>query len=317
MEKRKLTLSISPHINSQRSVTKVMFIVILTLLPALFWGFYLFGKNAVLLTAVCIISCMAGEMFVQLLRKRDIWVVKDLSAVLTGILLAMILTPSFSLVYASLGSLFAIIVGKCLFGGLGYNIFNPALIGRAFLQMSFPLLMTSWTIPKVVQAISEATPLALGKFEGQFLFAIKDLFFGFQGGCIGETSAFLLLIGGLVLAILKIIDYRVPVAILSTVAILAFIFSYLTGGTSGTILYHLFSGGLIIGTFFMATDMVTSPITPLGNIIFGVGIGAVVMVIRVFGGLPEGVMFSILFMNAFVPLINRHTKPKIFGEKRK
>jgi electron transport complex protein RnfD len=316
MEKRKLTLAISPHINTRDDVQRTMGLVILALLPALIWGFVIFGMKAIVLTITTISGCIFGEVVVQALRKRDVWVIKDLSALLTGILLAMVLSPALPPYLGFLGAVFAIIVGKGVFGGLGYNIFNPALLGRAFLQMSFPVAMTTWAIPKIwkVQAVSAATPLAVGKFEQVFMGPMK-LFFGLHGGCIGETSALLLVLGGLFLAYKRIIDIRVPVAIFSTVAVLAFLFNLILGGTAGSILYHWLSGGLMIGAFFMATDMVTSPITPKGNIIFGIGIGFVIMVIRVFGGLPEGVMFSILFMNAFVPLINRHTKPKILGAK--
>jgi Na+-translocating ferredoxin:NAD+ oxidoreductase subunit D len=315
MEKRKLTLSIAPHINSPASVSRVMLLVILALLPAWAWGVYLYGLKALLLTTVCIFGAVASEMVVQKLRKRDVLVVKDLSAVLTGLLLAMVLPPGLPLIYAFLGSCFAVIIGKSIFGGLGFNIFNPALLGRAFLQMSFPVIMTTWVIPKGYNAVSSATPLALGKFDHIFLSAQK-LFVGWHGGCLGESASVLLLIGGVILMLLKIVDYRIPISIFATVAVLAVAFNFITGGQSGSIPYHLFSGGMMIGAFFMATDMVTSPITSLGCILFGVGIGVVVMVIRVFGGLPEGMMFSILFMNAFVPLINRHTRPRILGSKK-
>ncbi|MFC1771138.1 RnfABCDGE type electron transport complex subunit D [Candidatus Margulisiibacteriota bacterium] len=315
MSQNKLTLSISPHLNSPASVSKVMLLVIITLLPALGWGVYLYGLQAILLTLTCILGAVLSEMAVQLLRKRDIWVIKDFSAILTGLLLAMVLPPSLPLIYAFLGACFAIIIGKALFGGLGFNIFNPALLGRAFLQMSFPVVMTTWIIPKGVNTVSSATPLALGKFEQIFLSA-KELFFGLHGGCVGEASALFLLLGGVLLMALRVIDYRIPISIFGTVAILAVLFSFITGGKSGDILYHFCSGGLMIGAFYMATDMVTSPLSPLGNILFGIGVGSVVMVIRVFGGLPEGVMFSILFMNAFVPLINRHTRPRILGDRK-
>jgi Na+-translocating ferredoxin:NAD+ oxidoreductase subunit D len=318
MEKRKFTLAIAPHINTSEDVNKVMRLVIYALLPALGWGFYIFGLKAVFVTLTCILGTVSAEMLIQYLRKRDIWIIKDGSAVLTGILLAMCLTPNLPLWAAFLGAWFAIIIGKALFGGLGYNIFNPALIGRAFLAISFPLLMTNWAMPitRNIQAVTNATPLALSKFE-HFFTSLQTLLFGMHGGCIGETSALFLLLGGLFLAYKKIIDLRVPLSIFGAVAVMTVILNYFTQGAAGSIIYNFFAGGLMIGAFFMATDLVTSPITPRGSIIFGVSIGVIVMIIRVLGGLPEGVMFAILFMNAFVPLINRHTWPKIFGAKKK
>jgi Na+-translocating ferredoxin:NAD+ oxidoreductase subunit D len=316
-ENKKFNLSIAPHLGTTENVPKTMGVVILALLPALFWGFYLFRLPAVLVTITCIIGCVTAEMFVQYLRKRDLFVVKDLSAVLTGILLAMVLPPSLPLWAALLGSWFAIIIGKSLFGGLGFNIFNPALLGRAFLQMSFPVMMTTWATPIIykTKAVTSATPLALGKFEGVFT-GVKELFFGLHGGCIGETSAFLLLLGAIVLVYKKIIDIRLPLTILASIAILSTAFNLIPGVAVGSVFYNWFAGGVIIGAFYMATDMVTSPLTVKGKVIFGIGIAIVVMVIRAFGGLPEAVMFSILFMNAFVPIINRHTRPSILGERK-
>jgi Na+-translocating ferredoxin:NAD+ oxidoreductase subunit D len=318
-ENKKLTLAVSPHLSTTESVPKTMGYVILALLPALFWGFYLFRLPAILVTLACIVGCLSAEMFVQYLRKRDVFVIKDLSAILTAILLAMVLPPTLPLWAAFLGSWFAVIIGKSLFGGLGFNIFNPALLGRAFLQMSFPVLMTTWATPIIfsykTKAITSATPLALGKFDGTYT-SIMELFFGLHGGCIGETSAFLLLLGALILVVKKIIDIRLPLTIMGTVAVLTLGFNMIPGVFVGSIFYNWFAGGIVIGAFYMATDMVTSPVTVLGRIIFGIGIGTVVMVIRAFGGLPEAVMFSILFMNAFVPLINRHTRPRILGERK-
>ncbi|MCP4049775.1 MAG: RnfABCDGE type electron transport complex subunit D [bacterium] len=314
MENRKFTLSISPHLNGNESVPATMLSVIIALIPALLWGFYIFKLPAIMVTIVCILGCISAEMFVQKLRKRNMWIIKDYSAVLTGILLAMVLPPAIPLWCALLGSWFAIIIGKSLFGGLGYNIFNPALLGRAFLQMSFPVLMTTWSSPVIsgVEIVSSATPLAMGKFEKVFAGA-KELFFGFHGGCIGETSAFLLLLGAAYLLIKGVIDLRIPLATLITIALFAVVFALIPGVEPGSIFYNWFAGGVIIGAFYMATDMITSPVTHKGKIIFGFGIGTVIMIIRVFGGLPEAVMFSILFMNGFVPIINRHTRPRILG----
>jgi len=309
----KFTLSISPHLRSKQNVDSAMRWVILALLPAWVWGVYLFGMSVVWLTFVCVLGCVAGEMLVQVLRKRSLCVVKDGSAILTGLLLAMVLPPALPLSVAFMGALFAILIGKAVFGGLGFNIFNPALLGRAFLQVTFPILMTTWTAPWLVDAVSSATPLAMGKFDHSFT-SVMTLFMGAHGGCVGETSAFLLLLGGLFLIIMRIVDYTVPVSIFGAVAVMAIVLNLFTGGTSGSVLFHLCSGGLMIGAFFMATDWVTSPITKKGSIVFGIGIGVIVMIIRVLGGLPEGVMFSVLLMNACVPLINRHTRSKIFGE---
>lgn len=311
----RLTLSTSPHLSSHRDVRRVMYIVILTLLPALFWGFYLFRTPAVIITLTAIIGCLAAEMFMQWCRKRSIWVIKDGSALLTGILLAMVVSPAVPPWQVFMGGVIAIVIGKALFGGLGYNIFNPALLGRAFLQMSFPVAMTTWINPNNVSAVSTATPLALGKFEGVFT-QISTLFFGVHGGCIGETSSLLLILGGVLLIVLKIVDFRIPVSIFATMAACAYIFNLIPGVHAGSILYNWFAGGAMLGAFFMATDMVTSPMTSKGKIIFGIGIGAVIMLIRVFGGLPEAVMFGILLMNGFVPIINRHTRPRILGDTK-
>lgn len=305
-----------PHVNSgPGDIPKTMLLVNLALLPALFFGFYLYGLPAVLLTLTCIFGTLSAEMFCQYLRKDSLWRITDFSAVLTGILMAMILPPHISLFLAFLGAWVAIIIGKALFGGIGYNIFNPALVGRAFLGISFPVAMTTWVNPQIVSAVTTATPLALNKWENTTTI-IKTLIIGTHSGCMGESSTMLLLLGGIFLIALRIVDFRIPFSILGSTAIFAFISNLVSNGTTGSVMFHLCSGGLMIGAFFMATDMVTSPVTPLGKIIFGMGIGILVMIIRLWGGLPEGVMFCILIFNGLTPLINRHTRPSILGTVR-
>ena len=245
--------------------------------------------------------------------KGEVFTLNDGSAAITGLLLALTLPPSFSSTGAIIGTIFAIGVGKHIFGGLGYNIFNPALLGRAFLQASFPVAITTWTNPKMVDAVSTATPLGGLKFE-QIMTPNFDLFLGRTGGCIGETSAIAIIIGGLFLIYKKYADWRIPVSYLGTIAMISGVFYAMDSSLYADPIFHLFSGGLMLGAFFMATDMVTSPITPVGAWVFGSGAGIFLMVIRIFGGLPEGVMYSILLMNALTPLINRFTRPKIFGE---
>ncbi len=233
------------------------------------------------------------------------------SALLTGILLALTLPPSFPLWAAVLGTIFAIIIGKQIFGGLGYNIFNPALIGRAFLVATFPVLMTSWVNPFTIDAVTTATPLGLLRFQSQST-PLLPLFLGNVSGSLGETSALALLIGGAFLLIKKHIDWRTPLAYLLTVALMSGIF-YLINPLYGSPLLHLLAGGLMIGVFFMATDPVTTPLAKQGRWLFGLGAGAIVVIIRNWGGYAEGVMFSILLMNAFTPLLDRYIKPRVLG----
>jgi H+/Na+-translocating ferredoxin:NAD+ oxidoreductase subunit D len=239
----------------------------------------------------------------------------DFSAALTGILLALILPPSVPWYAATLGSVFAIIFGKQIFGGLGQNIFNPALIGRAFLMAAYPTSLTSWIKPFSLDAVTTATPLALRKFD-QVISPLGDLFWGSVSGSLGETSAICLILGGVYLLIRKIGDWRIPVSIMGTVTLMSLIF-YLINPVNGSVLFHWFSGGVLLGAFFMATDPATTPITKKGRYIFGISCGVLIMVIRYFSGLPEGTMFAIIFMNAFVPILNRYTIPKPFGYERK
>jgi len=314
MEKENTTviLSTSPHIKSSETVSKIMLSVIITLLPAVAYSIYQFGLYTLFLYVVSVATCLVSEYVVVHLRKRP-FTLNDFSAIITGILLVMVLPPRFPVYGVVLGAFVAIVIGKQIFGGLGYNIFNPALIGRAFLAATYPVHISSYILPRLgVDAQSAATPLARMKFDG-IVTSIKPLFFGMVSGSTGETSAFLLIIGSLYLLIKKYIKWRIPAALFITVFVLGQIFHFINPTRYPQGLFHLFAGGLMIGGLYMATDMVTSPITKRGCMIFGVGIGALVIMIRIFGGLPEGVMYAILFMNAFVPLINRATKPRIFG----
>jgi electron transport complex protein RnfD len=313
-----LIISTSPHAKSTDSVWKIMGIVNLTLLPAVAFSIYQFGFYVLAMYAVSIATCLVTEYLVVRWRKRP-FSLNDGSALVTAILLVMVLPPRFSLHGVILGAVVAIVIGKQIFGGIGYNIFNPALIGRAFLAAAYPVWITSWITPRIgvggismTDAVSTATPLAQMKFDG-VVTAAADLFLGFIGGSIGETSVLLLLIGSIYLIVKKYIKWRIPLSIFLTVSLLGGIFHLINPTRFPNPLFHLFAGGLMIGALYMATDMVTSPITEKGCVYFGVGIGLLVIVIRLFGGLAEGVMYAILFMNALVPLINRATKPRIFG----
>lgn len=305
-----LKITNSPHLSAKVNTTFLMKHVIIALLPATGVSIYLFGPRAALLIANCILSAIITERVILFIRKQPS-TIKDYSAALTGLLLALILPPSISWYGATLGSIVAIALGKHIFGGLGANIFNPALIGRAFLMAAYPKMLTTFINPNSINAVTSATPLILRKFSNT-LTPISSLFFGQTSGSLGETSAICLIIGGLYLLIRKIADWRIPLSILLTTSLISSIF-YLLNPSWGSILFHLFSGGLLLGVFFMATDPVTTPITKKGRYIFGFGCGLLIMIIRYFSGLPEGVMYSILFMNALTPLINRYSKPKRFG----
>ncbi len=312
----KLVVSSSPHFHSTENIPRIMHTVIMALFPAMAVSIYLFGLRALLLMVVCLVVCLGSEYVVAKIRKKPIRVY-DGSAAITGILLALMLPPGFPIYGAVLGSLFSIVVGKMLFGGLGYNIFNPALIGRAFLQATYPVLITTWVDPgaviNAVDAISAATPLALMKFGGHHT-GLGALFFGNVAGSLGETSAIAILIGGLYLRYKGYINWKLPLGYLGSIAFFATIFWIYDPSTYASPFFHVMAGGAMLGAWFMVTDMVTTPVTPCGQWIFAISAGFLTIIIRLFGGLPEGVMYSILFMNAFVPLINRHTKPKVFGK---
>jgi len=313
----------SPHLREKDSVPKIMYSVIISLLPAAFASIYFFRVQAAILLLSCIAASLITEALFLWLRKMAFHSLLDGSAVITGSLLAMTLPPSLPLEFAIIGAVVAIGIGKQVFGGLGHNIFNPALVGRAFLQTAFPVAMTTWTPPVMitVNTVTFATPLGNLKFQDAVsqgtLTSLKELFWGNVGGCLGETSAIALIIGGLYLLFRRSIDWRIPVGIVLSLSLFTGIFWLANPGKYASPLFHVLAGGLMIGAFFMATDMVTSPISPLGAWVYALGIGLVIGLIRLFGGYAEGVMYSILFMNAFVPLLNRYARPRILGERRK
>ena len=327
--KELLVVSAPPYIQGKMNTKLVMRLVIVALLPSFIFSIYLFGLRVLLITLVSILASVVCEALMQKMLGRKI-TITDTSAVLTGLLLAFNLPPGVPLWLPAIGSAFAIIFAKQLFGGLGYNFVNPALAGRAFLMASWPLFMTkAWLVPKGgtisgIDGITAATPLTLIKNPANFgdpnliinrlndITTIKNLFLGNVGGCIGETSVLLLLIGGLFLIFMGIVDYRIVIGYLASFTILAAILP-----THGSVLFHLFSGGLFLGAFFMATDWVTSPITRKGKWIFGIGCGVLTIVIRLLGGYPEGVSYAILLMNVFTTIIDQLTKERIFGTKTK
>lgn len=311
----KLELTSSPHVHSRWSTKQAMWFVVIALIPALISAVIFFGPYQLVIVLTSVAFCVGTEFVIKKIRKRKVTVM-DGSAVITGLLLGLILPPNFSLSSTAIGAVFAIAIGKEIFGGLGYNIFNPALVGRAFLQAAFPVAITTWTKPNfAVDTITSATPLAAYKFDKMFT-SIQTMFLGNIGGSLGETSALAILIGGIFLIAVGVVNYRVPLAMILGMIIFAGIFWVIDPVKYPNPLFQLFAGGFLFGTFFMATDWVTSPITPKGMWIFGFGIALLVVVIRIFGGLPEGVMYAILIMNSVVPIINRYTYPRVFGEAK-
>ncbi len=310
-----LTVTVSPHIHSGETVRSIMRDVMIALVPALAASIYFFGLPALRVIIVCVTTCVIIEALIQALMQRTI-TVSDGSAIVTGLLLAFCLPSNSPRWLCVVGSAIAIIVGKQLYGGLGYNPFNPALVARGVLLVSWPVRMTSWPASQpglmTPDAVTAATPLAENLTIAP---SFMDLFVGGVGGSLGETCKIALLLGALYLLIRRHICWRIPVTFIGTVAV----FSYMRGGSglSGDILYQILSGGLILGAFFMATDMVTCPLTNKGKLIFGIGSGLVTALIRFYGGNPEGVCFSILFMNCITPIIDRYTLPKKFGYVRK
>lgn len=293
--------------------------VLAALAPAGLAGMYFLGARSLLVVAVCVVACVATEAIWQKGTKQPI-TVSDLSAAVTGVLLAYNLPPTIPLWMAVCGSVFAMVIAKHFFGGLGQNIVNPALAGRAMMLICWPVAMTTWTI----HGVTGPTPLAILKNGAEAvsgatnsgalgaLPSLVDVFIGNVGGCIGETSALALLVGGAALIAKGIISWRIPVVYVATVAVM----SVLCGRAAGP-LYEILAGGLMLGAFFMATDYTTSPMTPKGQIIFAFGCGIIASLIRSFGGYPEGVSYSILIMNLAVPLIDRATVPHILGEAKK
>ena len=309
----KLTVASSPHIRGNFRTNRIMLDVVLALLPALGVGIFMLGIRALMVTLICVAGAVAAEYLYSLItRSRNTTL--DCSAIVTGLLLAMTLPHTVPYWLAALGSVFAIIVVKCLCGGLGQNIFNPALTARAFLMFIYPVGLTRYAALEV-DAVSSATPLHHMAMLDLPEESLLDMFLGLCPGSIGELSALALLIGGIYLVIRKVISVRIPLAYLGTVAVITFIFPQ-TGSNVDWMLYSLLSGGVILGAIFMATDYATSPATAWGQIIFGIGCGALTVVFRYFGIFPEGVTYAILLMNALVWVIDRYTAPRRFGVKK-
>lgn len=322
----KLTVSLSPHVHGGDSVKKNMYGVCIALIPALLCSFYFFGLGAIAVTAVSVASCVFFEWVInKYMLKNPRPTITDGSAILTGILLAFNLPSNIPLWIVVIGALFAIGVVKMTFGGLGCNLFNPALAGRAFLLISFPVQMTTWPVPGqgflTLDATTGATPLATMKMiaKGEASMSdlgnsLTDMLIGNTGGCLGEVCAIAILIGLVYLLVKRIITWHIPVSILVTVAVFSGLMHLANPTTYVAPQYELLSGGLLLGAVFMATDYVTSPMTHKGQLVYGVAIGLLTMVIRTWGAYPEGMSFAILIMNAFTPLINNYFKPKRFGE---
>ena len=317
MEPSKYAVTPTPHIRAPITIGQIMMLVILALLPALVLSVLFFGVMALTVILVTVASCVAFEALYQKITKQAV-TIKDYSAVVTGLLLAFNLPPTVPLWLPVVGSFVAIVMAKQLFGGLGQNFINPALAGRAFLMAAYmPYMAGGFVEPGFfndIDVITTATPLAGGSWD------YLTLIIGTHGGTIGETSAIALLIGGLFLILKKIITWHVPFTFIGTVFILTFILEPMSSGTMVFSwhypLFHVLAGGLMLGAFFMATDYSSSPITPLGKIIMGVGCGIITVMIRLFGGYPEGVSYAILIMNCCVPLIDKFTRPRIFGTKK-
>ncbi len=320
-----LTISPSPHVHTSDSVNKIMYRVLLALVPALVWSVFMFGFEAIRVTLIAVAACVAFEYLIQRFIMKEIPQITDGSAALTGILLAFNVPASLPTWMIIVGALVAIGVGKLSFGGLGNNPFNPALVGRVFLLISFPVHMTSWPVTQhaAVDALTTATPLALlkeGVKAGQPVSEIMstlptnlNLLYGNMSGSLGEISAMFLLLGFGYMLWKKVITWHIPVFVLGTIFVFQGVLWMLNPENFIEPLFHLLTGGAMLGAIFMATDMVTSPMTVKGQLIFGVGIGVITVLIRNFGAYPEGISFAILIMNGFTPLINAYIKPKRFG----
>ncbi|MDK2944517.1 MAG: H+/Na+-translocating ferredoxin:NAD+ oxidoreductase subunit [Mesotoga sp.] len=310
----KLSMMAAPHLRSEDSVRKIMLDVLIALAPAAVWAVVSFGLKALVLIVVCTAGAEVLDFFVMRFIRQKKSFKPDLSGSVTGLLLALNLSVAVEWWQALIGVFVAIVIAKAVFGGLGKNFFNPALVGRVFLLISFPVQMTTWLSPFDMQ--TTATPMAMLKQGAPGVFSLQEMFLGTIPGSLGEVSTLLLLLGFGWLLLRKRVSPFIPIAYIGTVIIMAAIFNGVNPAF-GSPLYHVFGGGLMLGALFMATDMVTTPMSIKGHVIFGVGCGAVTMIIRLFGGYPEGVSFAILVMNAFVPLIDMGTKPRIFGKPKK
>lgn len=314
-----LVVSPAPHIHSGNSVTKEMKGVLIALIPAYLAALYYFGLGAFIVSVTAVISCVAFEYLIQRFLLKSELTINNFSAVVTGLLLSFNLPSNLPIWIIIIGSLAAIGIGKMSFGGLGNNPFNPALIGRVFLLISFPVQMTTWPKPipfnmAYLDAETSATALTLLKEHAGTLPSTLDMFLGNMGGSLGEVSALALLIGFVYLLVKKIISWHIPISILATVVIFTGILHFIHPEMCASSLTHLLTGGLLLGAIYMATDYVTSPMSKLGMIIYGIGIGLITVIIRVWGSYPEGMSFAILIMNGFTPLINAYVKPKRFAE---
>jgi len=327
---RRLLVSSSPHIRASRSMPRIMWTVVAALFPVVGTAVWFFGPSALLVIAASTLGAVGTE---YVGGKPGAW--RDGSAMITGVLLGLTLPASFPMWMAFVGAAFGVGVGKILFGGLGSNVFNPALFGRAFLQATFPGAITLWAAPgaswwqlkgdnfalpfmtpNTVHVVTSATPLGALKFEHHAA-AVWDLMWGHASGSLGETAGVVILLCGLWLAWQGMLDWRIPVAMLGTTMLVAQLLHAADPVHYADALFHAFSGGLMLGAFFMATDPVTCPTPPLGRWIFGIGAGLLVIIIRVWGGFPEGVMYAILLMNAVTPALNHATQPRVFGTRRR
>jgi H+/Na+-translocating ferredoxin:NAD+ oxidoreductase subunit D len=327
-----LNISPSPHAHSKETTRKLMYGVVLALMPALFISVFYFGIGAIIVTATSVVSCILVEFLIQKYILKKPLSIKDGSALVTGLLLAFNLPSNIPVYIIIIGSIVAIGMAKMTFGGLGNNPFNPALVGRVFMLISFPVQMTSWPVPVglktgYLDAVTGPTPLALikdGIKNGESVTNLMEkiptslnMFLGEMGGSMGEVAAVALLIGFAYLLFKKIITWHIPVSIIGTIAVFSAILWIINPESNANPMFHILAGGVLLGAIFMATDYVTSPMSPKAMIIYGFGIGLLTIIIRVYGAYPEGVSFAILIMNAFVPLMNTYIKPKAFGEEVK
>ncbi|MCK5170093.1 MAG: RnfABCDGE type electron transport complex subunit D [Bacteroidales bacterium] len=323
-----ITISPSPHVYEDTTVKRLMLDVVIAMLPVLAMSIYFFGMGAIIVTLTAVVSCLAFEWLIQKYMLKKEPSITDGSALVTGILLAFNVPANLPIWIIIVGSLVAIGIGKMSFGGLGNNPFNPALVGRVFLLISFPVQMTSWPVPtgfsnSYTDAVTGATSLGVmkeGIGAGESVSTIMDkipghmeMFYGHMGGSMGEIAAIALILGFAYLLIRKVIIWHIPISIIGTIAIFTGILWMINPEANADPLFHLLTGGVLLGAIFMATDYVTSPMSIKGMWVYGVGIGIITVLIRVFGAYPEGVSFAILIMNAFVPLINMYIKPKRFG----
>ena len=322
-EQPKLIVSIGPHVRTDESTAKIMWTVNGALLPAALMSVYYFGLPAVMVLAVCIITALITEAAIQKMLKKEV-VIADGSAFLTGLLIAMNCPANIPLHIPAIGTFVAIAITKQLFGGLGYNVFNPALIGRALILISFPKAMTTFTQPVTtimsMDAKTMATPLTVLKEDGVakllelYPHIYRDLLMGNRAGSLGETATIALLLGAAFLFIKRYITWHIPITFILTVGLTTWAFGGKEGLFSGDAIFHMMSGGLVLGAFYMATDYVTGPSVRSAQIVFGVACGLLTALIRLKGGYPEGVMFAILIMNCFAPLLDRGMRSRVFGK---